>query len=166
MTIRKATTADIDAIMACIADAQQLLKSCGVDQWQDGYPTAEIIENDIARGESFVVTEGEDVVATAVISFTGEPTYKRIEGEWMNNNPYAVIHRLAVRNTSYGKGYAKAIFNYAELLCSKCKISDLRVDTHADNHIMQRLLEQLSYKYCGVITLLSGAKRIALQKSL
>lgn len=166
MTIRKATTADIDAIMACIADAQQLLKSCGVDQWQDGYPTAEIIENDIARGESFVVTEGEDVVATAVISFAGEPTYKRIEGEWKNNNPYAVIHRLAVRNTSYGKGYAKAVFNYAELLCSKCKISDLRVDTHADNHIMQRLLEQLGYKYCGVITLLSGAKRIALQKSL
>lgn len=166
MTIRKATTADIDAIMACIVDAQALLKSYGVDQWQDGYPTAEIIKNDIARGESFVVTEGEDVVATAVISFAGEPTYKTIEGEWKNNNPYAVIHRLAVRNTSYGKGYAKAVFNYAEQLCEERKISDLRVDTHADNRIMHRLLEELGYKYCGVITLLSGSKRIALQKSL
>ena len=166
MTIRKATTADIDAIMACIADAQVLLKSCGVDQWQDGYPTADIIRSDIARGESFVTTEGEDVVATAVISFSGEPTYKTIEGEWKNNNPYAVIHRLAVRNTSYGKGYAKAIFNYAEQLCTEGKVSDLRVDTHADNRIMQRLLDELGYKYCGVITLLSGAKRIALQKSL
>ena len=166
MTIRKATTADIDAIMACIADAQALLKSCGVDQWQDGYPTADIIRSDIARGESFVTTEGEDVVATAVISFSGEPTYKTIEGEWKNNNPYAVIHRLAVRNTSYGKGYAKAIFNYAEQLCTKGKVSDLRVDTHADNRIMQRILDELGYKYCGVITLLSGAKRIALQKSL
>ena len=66
----------------------------------------------------------------------------------------------------YGKGYAKAVFNYAEQLCEERKISDLRVDTHADNHIMQRLLEQLDYKYCGVITLLSGSKRIALQKSL
>lgn len=166
MTIRKATTADIDAIMACIADAQALLKSCGVDQWQDGYPTADIIRSDIARGESFVTTEGEDVVATAVISFSDEPTYKTIEGEWKNNNPYAVIHRLAVRNTSYGKGYAKAIFNYAEQLCTEGKVSDLRVDTHADNRIMQRLLDELGYKYCGVITLLSGAKRIALQKSL
>lgn len=166
MTIRKATTADIDAIMACIADAQALLKSCGVDQWQDGYPTADIIRSDIARGESFVTTEGEDVVATAVISFSGEPTYKTIEGEWKNNNPYAVIHRLAVRNTSYGKGYAKAIFDYAEQLCAEDKITNLRVDTHADNRIMQRLLDELGYKYCGVITLLSGAKRIALQKSL
>ena len=166
MTIRKATTADIDAIMACIADAQALLKSCGVDQWQDGYPTADIIRCDIARGESFVVTKGEDVVATAVISFAGEPTYKTIEGEWKNDNPYAVIHRLAVRSTSRGKGYAKAIFDYAEQLCAEDKITDLRVDTHADNRIMQRLLEELGYKYCGVITLLSGSKRIALQKSL
>lgn len=166
MTIRKATTADIDAIMACIADAQLLLKSCGVDQWQDGYPTAEIISSDIACGESFVVTEGEDIVATAVISFAGEPTYKTIEGEWKNNNPYAVIHRLAVRSTSRGKGYAKAIFSYAEQLCADGRITDLRVDTHADNRIMHRLLVELGYKYCGVITLLSGSKRIALQKSL
>lgn len=166
MTIRKATTADIDAIMACIADAQALLKSCGVDQWQDGYPTADIIRCDIARGESFVVTKGEDVVATAVISFAGEPTYKTIEGEWKNDNPYAVIHRLAVRSTSRGKGYAKAIFDYAEQLCAEDKITDLRVDTHADNRIMQRLLDGLGYSYCGVITLLSGAKRIALQKRL
>lgn len=166
MTIRKATTADIDAIMACIADAQALLKSCGVDQWQDGYPTADIIRCDIARGESFVVTKGEDVVATAVISFAGEPTYKTIEGEWKNDNPYAVIHRLAVRSTSRGKGYAKAIFDYAEQLCAENKITDLRVDTHADNRIMQRLLDGLGYTYCGVITLLSGAKRIALQKRL
>lgn len=166
MVIRLSTTADIDAIMACITDAQALLRSHGVDQWQDGYPTADIIRCDIARGESFVVTKGEDVVATAVISFAGEPTYKTIEGEWKNDNPYAVIHRLAVRSTSRGKGYAKAIFDYAEQLCAEDKITDLRVDTHADNRIMQRLLEELGYKYCGVITLLSGSKRIALQKSL
>jgi ribosomal protein S18 acetylase RimI-like enzyme len=166
MTIRKATTADIDAIMACITDAQALLRSHGVDQWQDGYPTAEIILADIARGESFVVIEDKSVVATAVISFAGEPTYTTIEGQWLNDNPYAVIHRLAVRNSARGKGYAKAIFDYTEQLCTERGVSDIRVDTHADNRIMQRLLDGLGYSYCGVITLLSGAKRIALQKRL
>ena len=166
MVIRLSTTADIDAIMACITDAQALLKSCGVDQWQDGYPTAEIILADIARDESFVMIEDKSVVATAVISFAGEPTYTTIEGEWKNCNPYAVIHRLAVRSTSRGKGYAKAIFDYAEQLCTERGVSDIRVDTHADNRIMQRLLDGLGYSYCGVITLLSGAKRIALQKRL
>lgn len=166
MVIRQATTADIDAIMAAIADAQALLKSCGVDQWQDGYPTAEIILADIARGESFVLLQGDKVVATAVISFAGEITYSTIEGQWLNDNPYAVIHRLAVRSSARGKGYAKAIFDYAERLCAERGVSDIRVDTHADNRIMQRLLDRLKYRYCGVITLLSGAKRIALQKKL
>ena len=166
MVIRLSTTADIDAIMACITDAQALLRSHGVDQWQDGYPTAEIILADIARGESFVMIEDKSVVATAVISFAGEPTYTTIEGEWKNCNPYAVIHRLAVRNTSRGNGYAKAIFDYTEQLCTERGVSDIRVDTHADNRIMQRLLDGLGYSYCGVITLLSGAKRIALQKRL
>jgi GNAT superfamily N-acetyltransferase len=166
MVIRLSTTADIDAIMACITDAQALLRSHGVDQWQDGYPTAEIILADIARGESFVVIEDKSVVATAVISFAGEPTYTTIEGEWKNCNPYAVIHRLAVRNSARGNGYAKAIFDYTERLCTERGVSDIRVDTHADNRIMQRLLDGLGYSYCGVITLLSGAKRIALQKRL
>ena len=130
------------------------------------YPTAEIILADVARGESFVMIEDKSVVATAVISFAGEPTYTTIEGEWKNCNPYAVIHRLAVRNSARGKGYAKAIFDYAERLCTERGVSDIRVDTHADNRIMQRLLDGLGYSYCGVITLLSGAKRIALQKSL
>ncbi len=166
MVIRLSTTADIDAIMACITDAQALLRSHGVDQWQDGYPPAEIILADIARGESFVLLQDNEVVATAVISFAGEPTYTTIEGEWKNCNPYAVIHRLAVRNSARGNGYAKAIFNHAEQLCAARGITNIRVDTHADNRIMQRLLDGLGYSYCGVITLLSGAKRIALQKRL
>lgn len=166
MVIRQATTADIDAIMAAIADAQALLKSCGVDQWQDGYPTAEIIRDDVARGESFVLCSKGKVVATAVISFAGEPTYKSIEGEWLNSQPYAVIHRLAIRSSARGKGYAKALFHFAEQLCHKQHITNLRVDTHADNRIMQSLLSTLGYTFCGTITLLSGAKRIALQRTI
>ena len=80
MQIVRAELSDIDAIMACIADAQRFLARLGVDQWQDGYPTREIIEQDILRGESFVMTEDGEVIATAVISFAGEPTYSVIEG--------------------------------------------------------------------------------------
>lgn len=166
MEIRNATPANVDAIMACITDAQTLLKECGVDQWQDGYPTADIILADIARGESYMAIEDDDIVATAVISFAGEPTYKTIEGQWLNSQPYAVIHRLAIRSSARGKGYAKALFHFAEQLCHKQHITNLRVDTHADNRIMQSLLSTLGYTLCGTITLLSGAKRIALQRTI
>lgn len=162
--IRKAKIADIEQIMEIIHDAQSLLSSLGVDQWQDGYPTAEIIHSDINNGECFVVVEEGQIVGSGIISFAGEPTYKIIEGEWMNSAHYAVIHRLAVRKSARGKGYAKYFFDYAELLCQQEGLHNIRVDTHADNKIMQTLLNCLGYTSCGTITLTSGAKRIAFQK--
>lgn len=166
MECRLATYSDIQVIMACIHDAQALLRECDVDQWQDGYPTAEIIAEDISRGDSFVITEGNDILATAVICFSGEPTYKIIRGKWLNDEKYAVIHRLAVRKEARGTGLAKRLFAFAEQLCSEHNIGNIRVDTHRDNAIMQQLLHSLGYTLCGEITLTSGATRIALHKVL
>ena len=43
-------------------------------------------------------------------------------------------------------------------------IKNIKIDTHEDNLIMQKLLEKNSFKYCGVIYLLDGSKRIAFEK--
>lgn len=164
--IRKAELSHLGAIMECIVDAQRLLHDCGVDQWQDGYPTIDIIRKDIERGESYILIHNGVIVATAVISFAGEVTYNHIEGSWLNDNRYAVIHRLAVRSDARNQGLATHLFDYTEQLCHQNGVGNIRVDTHKDNLIMQRLLGRLGYLYCGNITLLSGAKRIALQKVL
>lgn len=164
--IRKSSRADITAIMEIVADAQALLRSRGVDQWQDGYPTADIIEQDIARSESYVLEDRDVVVATAVISFAGEVTYNTIDGQWLNSNDYVVVHRLAVRNSALGSGLAQKMMLYAETLALEHGVTDIRVDTHCDNKAMQSLLNRLGYTVCGKITLLSGAPRIAFQKPL
>lgn len=152
--------------MAIVADAQALLRSQGVDQWQDGYPTEKIIAGDIANGESYVLECEGVVVATAVISFAGEVTYNSIDGQWLNDNDYVVVHRLAVRNSALRGGLARQMMLYAEKLALERNISDIRVDTHSDNKAMQSLLTSLGYTLCGKITLLSGVPRIAFQKLL
>ena len=166
--IRRATTEDIADIMSIVADAQLSLRELGIDQWQDGYPTTEIICSDIEQGYSYVATtELDEVVAVAAISFDGEPTYDTIRnGAWPNDEPYAVIHRLAVSDMVRGQGLAKAMFSFAEELCKQRAIRNIRVDTHADNRVMQQLLERLGYDKCGEITLTSGASRIAYIKTL
>jgi hypothetical protein len=50
MKIRPAQPSDIEQIMCIITDAQLFLRDCGVDQWQDGYATIEIIEAVIDQG--------------------------------------------------------------------------------------------------------------------
>ena len=69
--------------MAVIHDAQRTMGEAGLDQWQDGYPSEEIIRDDIRNGESRVWEEDGTILGTAMLSFRGEPNYDRIyDGEW------------------------------------------------------------------------------------
>lgn len=166
MEIRKTVQTDIPVVMEIIGDAQTYLRSCGVEQWQDGYPTAAVIAEDIEKGISYVATENSEIIGTAAISFDGEPNYAEIRnGGWLNDEPYAVIHRIAVGNRHRSRGAAANMMLFAERLCEERGVGSIRIDTHADNKSMQRLLERLGYEYCGEITILSsGAPRNAYMK--
>ena len=69
MNFRKSTKSDVSKIMEIVKQAQEYFKSQGIDQWQNNYPNDEVINNDINNGESYVMLDGDDIVATTVISF-------------------------------------------------------------------------------------------------
>ena len=165
--IRKGAEDDLDRIMELIYDAQQWFHRQQIDQWQDGYPTAEIIEGDITRGENYIIEHRGEIVATAVVSFAGEPTYEKIHGRgWLNEQPYAVVHRIAVADSHRRMGIAQEILHFTEELCHERGVEDIRIDTHRDNAAMRSLLKKSGYTHCGRITLLSGAEREAFHKNL
>ena len=175
MMFRASTLNDIPEIMNIISQAQAYLKAQGVDQWQDGYPNAAAISKDIEDNISFVLvsencssieTEAK-VIATVAISFHGEKTYDTIyEGNWLSHDSYAVLHRLAVDNSFKGLGIAAEILKYVEKSCTQNKVHSIKIDTHEDNKSMQSFLTKNGFKYCGIIYLESGAKRIAFEKML
>jgi hypothetical protein len=41
--IRKANIGDLERIMEIVSDAQVALRELGIDQWQDGYPSSDVI---------------------------------------------------------------------------------------------------------------------------
>lgn len=159
---RPATEEDLGTIMSIIADAQTYLASLNIDQWQDGYPTEERILEDIVHNESYLVLEEGNSIATCVLSYRPEPTYSSIDGDWLTGNvKYGVIHRLAMKATHRGKGRAHSIMSHFHNLAKLNDCDSMRIDTHQDNLGMQKLIESLGYKYCGVIVLESGAERLA-----
>jgi predicted metal-dependent hydrolase/GNAT superfamily N-acetyltransferase len=167
LRFRKGAEGDLERIMELVADAQNWFRGQGVDQWQDGYPTRELILSDILGGQNYIVEYNGVAVATAVISFEGEPTYAEIKGKgWLNEKPYAVVHRIAVADECRRKGIAKEILHFAEEKCVERGVSDIRIDTHRDNRAMRSLLKKMGYTHCGRITLTSGAYREAYQKEL
>ena len=165
MELRKSTQEDIVKIMTIINEAQKQLKDQGVDQWQNNYPNLDTINDDIRNNTSYVLMENEEIVATVVISFDGEKTYDNIyDGKWITNNEYAVIHRLAVKDSYKGKGIASKVINCVEERCLEKNIHSIKIDTHMDNKSMQRLLKKCGFEYCGIIYLEDGNKRIAFEK--
>lgn len=167
MKIQLSTIENIPEIMEIINDAKELLASLKINQWQNGYPNAEQIENDIKNGESYVVVNDENqIMATSMFTTNKEPTYKVIDGNWIINEDekYGVIHRMAIKKEFRKLGLATFMFHEFHLQLLEKKIKSLKIDTHEDNLGMQSLIKKLGYKYCGVIYTSYNAKRLAFEK--
>ena len=166
MIFRKTTINDIKNVMEIISEAQEYFKRNGIDQWQNGYPNSDTIYDDIKNNSSYVLEDESKIVATAMLSFEEDKTYKNIyEGKWLRDiGEYAVIHRIAVSEKIKGKGTAAKIIKLIEEKCKEKNIKSIKIDTHKDNISMQRLLEKSGFKYCGIIYLEDGNERIAFEK--
>ena len=167
MIVRLSKIKDIPNILKIIADAKQYLASQKIDQWQNGYPNAEQVENDIKNGESYVVVNDKsEVMATSMFTTNPEPTYKSIDGNWIihENEKYGVIHRMAIKKEFKKFGLATFMFHEFHLQLVEKKIKSLKIDTHEENIGMQSLIKKLGYTYCGIIYTNYGAKRLAFEK--
>ena len=151
MFFRKATVNDIDSVMEIVADAQHSLASRGIDQWQEGYPTRPVIENDVANGVGEVVMVDGTVAAYVCLVVNGEPSYAYIDGKWIDEGDYVVVHRVCVRNSHVRRGIATAIMHHAIEFALANGVHDLKIDTHKDNSYMLDLMAKFNFVYCGII---------------
>ena len=158
--IRKSGKEDIPYILPVIESAREYMRlNNNHNQWINGYPGEKEVVNDICAGNSYVGLDmkGEIVMTFAFIKGE-EPTYRNIyEGEWLNNEEYGTIHRIA------SNGKVKGVLNAACNFCFQ-KVGNIRIDTHEDNVPMLRALENLSFLRCGIINCQDGSPRIAFQK--
>ena len=164
MEIRKSTEQDIGRMMEIYARARRFMAEHGnPNQWgPTGWPPEALIRRDIAAGDSYVCVHEGRVVGTFYFIYGQdiEPTYRDIaEGRWLDDSPYGVVHRVAADGTVRGVG--AFCINWAYEQCGH-----LRIDTHGDNKVMQRLVEKLGFVHCGTIHVLEdNYPRLAYEKS-
>lgn len=159
MIIRKTTEKDIQLVMQIFDKAREIMRKSGnFKQWPVGYPSEKAVIADIEKNNSYVVEKDNNIVATFAFIIGQDPTYSYIEGgQWLNDEPYGTIHRIASNGEC--KGIMRLVLDY----CSKF-VSNIRIDTHEDNSIMRHLLAKNGFKHCGTIYLLDGNPRLAFQK--
>ena len=122
------------------------------------YPSRELIKQDIMEDCCYVCEAQGEAVGVFYYREGNDPTYRSIyEGEWINDAPYAVIHRIAV--ATHCRGVASFCFSHCFARCP-----NIRIDTHRQNLPMQRSLAKNGFSRCGIIYLEDGSERIAYQK--
>lgn len=165
MEFRKAMASDSDQIWSIVQYAIQRRKNDGSKQWQDGYPNQASIRDDIAKGWAYVIADEEGILAYGAVIFDGEPVYAGIEGAWLSDGDYAVVHRVAAAERSQGMGIATHFFNAVATLVQSRNIKSIKVDTNFDNIAMLKILAKLGYQYCGEVYF-RGSARKAFEKLL
>lgn len=161
MHIRKAVIDDLRDIMEIYHIAQEfMIESGNPNQWGHRYPSEDLIRDDIANGVCCLICDDDGGIHGVFALFSGdEPTYKYIEdGEWINDDGYVTIHRIA------GDGKLHGLFDCAVNYC-KSLSDNIRIDTHESNLIMQKLIERNGFRKCGRIYVADGSPRMAYQWS-
>ncbi len=153
--VRRANTGDMDVILAIYESARRFMAQSGnPGQWGTSHPARELLEEDIRKGQLYVLCNGSRIHGVFAFILGEDPTYREIlDGAWSRNVPYGTIHRIA------GDG-SGGILHGAVRYCEKV-MNCLRIDTHRDNHPMQRAILKEGFRRCGIIYLPDGSPRIA-----
>jgi GNAT superfamily N-acetyltransferase len=162
---KKAELSEIAPVWEILQQAIQRRKEDGSTQWQDGYPNPEVIQKDIEKGEGFVLADGETIIGYSAVLINDEPAYEKIEGNWLTNGDFVVLHRVAISEKYLGKGLAKMILKYIEEFAVNNNIYSIKADTNFDNIVMMKIFESSGYTYCGEVYF-RGSPRKAYEKVL
>ena len=155
--VRQARWADFERILEIYAIAREFMAKTGnPTQWGTNYPPREMLEVDISAGNLYVVEQ--DGIHGVFAYFTeADPTYAYIEeGAWLDESPYGTLHRVASDGSG---GVFGAVLNFALE-----RNPHIRIDTHADNKVMQHVVEKYGFRRTGIIYLENGDPRIAYER--
>lgn len=165
MEVRRTQEKDIDSVMDIYAKSRKFMKENGnPTQWGNNFPNIELVKYDVERNGYVIVKNGEILGVFVLEENAHEPAYDSNDGIWLNDKPYAVIHRCAtgVIHKGIGQFILEWCFN---------KFNNIRIDTHEDNIPMRNLLDKNGYKYCGKVYYIAKyygkdyGERFAYQKS-
>lgn len=159
MEIRKTRIEELDKVMEVYAYARKFMEEHNnPNQWKNHKPSREQIEKDILAGKHYICEENEQIAAVFYFAHEIDPTYVNIyDGRWLNDEEYAVVHRIA--SSGFVKGAGSFCMNWAST-----RASNLKIDTHEDNYVMQNMLKKCGFIQCGTIYLEDGEPRIGFQK--
>ncbi len=150
-----ALQSDLPELMALYRAATRQMEEQGVFQWDEIYPSSEVVLGDIERGQMRIGThEGE-----IALSYSLEPCARGAyePADWRYDAAkFIVLHRLCVHPAFQGKGLARRAMDHLEEEARALGICAIRLDAFSQNPTALRLYESRGYEKAGEITYRKG----------
>ena len=155
MIIRKAEISDLENIMKMYKSCVAGMIENGIDQWDETYPNAEFISEDLLANTYYIALENEEIIGGINIDQNQDETYLAID--WQDkSNQFLVVHRLAVKAEFWKNGIGKSLMLFTENLVSEKGLNSIRLDTYSGNPKTMEFYLRLGYTKLGHIYLKEG----------
>ena len=138
-------------IMNLVVSCRDDLNAKKIYQWNENYPTWEIINEDILNNEAYGLFDNDKLVSIFALNTKEDPLYKTLNWSFKNEKAL-IIHRLAVLPSYQGKGIGKKVLKFAEEFCSKKNLKSIRLDAFSLNTAANNLYLNFGYTYVGKLT--------------
>lgn len=148
--IRQAKASEIVQLIAITKSCAAHMIANGIYQWNENYPNIKAFEQDLERGELYVLYAQDTLLGCITISNIKDSEYEAISWLTQDINHY-YIHRLAVSPAFQKQGHARTLMDFAESFAKQNGGVSLRLDTFSQNKRNQRFYENRGYQRLGNI---------------
>lgn len=146
MELKVAELHEIDTIMELYKRTVQRMLANGIYQWDERYPSRELMEIDLNDQEVYWFLDDERCpVGIVVLNEYQEEVWDRNAWAFPDDRPLCV-HRLVIDPQVQGKGYAIRLMEAIEAFARDKGYKSIRLDTYTGNPIAYRL-----YPRCGYV---------------
>ena len=156
MRITRATPDDLDILVAFRDQAAAWLASRGIDQWQEPWPTPDLMVEGMLRnieaGDTFVVWDDDDdtPAATITINRWAKP---ELWTEQEAGEPALYAHKVTVDRTYAGQGLGAELLDWAGTRAADEGDDWLRVDVWTTNERLQHYYLRQGFTYVRTVVL-------------
>lgn len=148
ITFRKATEEEVFDIYLHYVRVIDSMQKNGIDQWDELYPNSADVAADISAGDLWVGEEEGKLLCTFAVNTDCEEEYEACSWQYPDE-PYIVVHRLAVNPKFHRKGVARLAMEFVEKSAKEKGIKTIRLDTFCGNIAGATLYEKLGFKVLG-----------------
>ncbi len=162
MIFRKALAAEAPLILALYRSATEKGKGDGSSNWDDEYPSAGMLQEDLLKGRLFVLEEEGQIVA-AITMEDGEEAETGALPWTMARS--CLLMRLCVSPLRQGQGLGERMMR---LISEEAKVRGFEASRHlaaTENLAANRLYKRMGYSRLGTCTLF-GTEFVAYERIL